>query len=88
MISEEHDCAVCEDEALKGDPRGMFKRRFIVCPECGNKRCPQASAHWLRCSGSNEPGQIGSFYGPEEHWPSPLHGESQPNDADSTKGER
>lgn len=36
--------------------------RMIVCPECGNKRCPKATDHNLICSGSNEPGQAGSVY--------------------------
>ena len=36
--------------------------RMIVCPECGNKRCPKNSDHELKCTGSNEPGQPGSIY--------------------------
>ncbi|WP_233596652.1 hypothetical protein [Citrobacter koseri] len=36
--------------------------RFVVCPDCGNKRCPKASDHRNACTGSNEPGQIGSAY--------------------------
>lgn len=35
---------------------------IILCPECGNKRCPRASDHDLSCSGSNDPGQPGSVY--------------------------
>lgn len=35
---------------------------FIVCTICGNKRCPHATDHKNRCSGSNEPGQAGSVY--------------------------
>ena len=35
---------------------------FIVCPKCGNKRCPHATNHELECTGSNEPGQPGSRY--------------------------
>jgi len=35
---------------------------FIVCPECGNKRCPHATDHNLQCTNSNEPGQEGSRY--------------------------
>jgi len=34
--------------------------RMVVCPECGNKRCPHASDHELTCTNSNEPGQPGS----------------------------
>jgi hypothetical protein len=36
---------------------------FIVCTECGNKRCPKATDHNLNCTNSNEPGQKGSRYG-------------------------
>jgi hypothetical protein len=37
--------------------------KMIVCPDCGNKRCPKASDHRLACTASNEPGQPGSIYG-------------------------
>lgn len=36
--------------------------RFVVCPDCGNKRCPRANDHRNACTGSNEPGQEGSAY--------------------------
>lgn len=36
--------------------------RMVLCPTCGNKRCPHASDHRLGCTGSNEPGQPGSIY--------------------------
>lgn len=36
--------------------------RFVVCSECGNKRCPHANDHRNACTGSNEPGQEGSAY--------------------------
>lgn len=36
--------------------------RMIVCPTCGNKRCPHATDHNLECTGSNDPGQSGSRY--------------------------
>lgn len=36
--------------------------RMVLCPDCGNKRCPKATNHMLECSGSNEPGQKGSRY--------------------------
>jgi hypothetical protein len=35
---------------------------FIVCDVCGNKRCPHAADHNNACTGSNEPGQVGSDY--------------------------
>ncbi|HHT8226907.1 TPA: DUF551 domain-containing protein [Citrobacter braakii] len=43
-------------------PVTMSDMRFVVCPECGNKRCPRANDHRSVCTGSNEPGQIGSAY--------------------------
>ena len=36
--------------------------RMVLCPECGNKRCPKATDHRNACTGSNEPGQPGSSY--------------------------
>ena len=35
---------------------------FIVCVQCGNKRCPKSTDHNLACTNSNEPGQEGSRY--------------------------
>ncbi|MDQ7883668.1 DUF551 domain-containing protein [Atlantibacter hermannii] len=43
-------------------PVTMTDMRFVVCPECGNKRCPHANDHRNACTGSNEPGQEGSAY--------------------------
>ncbi len=36
---------------------------MVVCPTCGNKRCPHATDHNNACTNSNEPGQTGSIYG-------------------------
>jgi hypothetical protein len=38
--------------------------RMVLCPDCGNKRCPKANNHRNACTNSNEPGQPGSVYGP------------------------
>ncbi|WP_368932899.1 hypothetical protein [Citrobacter sp. RHB21-C01] len=43
-------------------PVTMNDARFVVCPKCGNKRCPHANDHRNACTGSNEPGQEGSAY--------------------------
>lgn len=43
-------------------PVTMGDMRFVVCPECGNKRCPHANDHRNACTGSNAPGQEGSAY--------------------------
>ena len=53
----DYDCHQCFKQA-----GGQFLDRMIVCPECGNKRCPHASNHELTCTDSNEPGQPGSVY--------------------------
>lgn len=51
------DCWCCTCRPVK-----MNDMRFVVCPECGNKRCPHANDHRNACSGSNEPGQECSAY--------------------------
>ncbi|MEG5564305.1 hypothetical protein UXQ08_12285 [Enterobacter ludwigii] len=43
-------------------PVTISDMRFVVCPVCGNKRCPHANDHRHACTGSNEPGQEGSAY--------------------------
>ncbi|MDM3455715.1 hypothetical protein [Citrobacter sp. Cb028] len=43
-------------------PVTMSDMRFVVCPDCGNKRCPHANDHQNACARSNDPGQIGSAY--------------------------
>nr|WP_242014337.1 DUF551 domain-containing protein [Klebsiella quasipneumoniae] len=45
--------------------------RFVVCPDCGNKRCPRANDHRSACTGSNEPGQEGSAYPDTTQEPKP-----------------
>jgi len=36
--------------------------RMVLCPTCGNKRCPHANDHRNACTSSNAPGQPGSSY--------------------------
>lgn len=62
-----NDCALCEDAARERGDMPWWARDFIVCPTCGNKRCPKATWHDNPCSGSNEPGQVGSVYGREPY---------------------
>ena len=60
------ECHRCiREKGLTGD--GVLKlplsaTKMILCPLCGNKRCPHASDHGQRCTGSTEPGQPGSIY--------------------------
>ena len=35
---------------------------MIVCPHCGNKRCPKANNHRNACTNSNDVGQKGSSW--------------------------
>lgn len=49
-----------KDEETPGWPTELT--RMILCPKCGNKRCPHATDHRNECTGSNEPGQKGSAY--------------------------
>jgi hypothetical protein len=55
-------CRRCEREAQEREPDVLRMSLFIVCADCGNKRCPKATDHRLACTGSNEPGQRGSIY--------------------------
>lgn len=61
-----HECIChrCIKEKNITGPRGFPLSTFqmILCPICGNKRCPHASDHNLACTGSNEAGQPGSVY--------------------------
>ena len=43
-------------------PITLNDMRFVVCPDCGNKRCPKAHNHTLACTNSNEPGQASSSW--------------------------
>jgi glycerol-3-phosphate cytidylyltransferase len=56
-------CYKCLEQQI--DPKTFLPltmNTFIVCPDCGNKRCPRATDHTLACTNSNEPGQQGSRY--------------------------
>lgn len=53
------ECCCHKCLGTKPEKIGMY---MVVCPTCGNKRCPNASDHNLPCTGSNEPGQLGSIY--------------------------
>ena len=49
------DCRECK-------PPTLHESRMILCPTCGNKRCPKATNHIYECTNSNDPGQKGSIY--------------------------
>ena len=52
--------AACWCETCR--PVRMWDNRMVLCPTCGNKRCPRGNDHRHDCTGSNEPGQPGSSY--------------------------
>lgn len=54
-VANECACRTCK-------PVSLNDMRFVVCPKCGNKRCPKANDHRNQCTRSNEPGQPGSAY--------------------------
>ncbi len=62
-MTEQCWCWTCQAERLAALPfPENLRARMCLCPECGNKRCPKAGHHDNECSGSNEPGQLGSAY--------------------------
>ena len=64
MIEAIDSCGNCH-KCYKGReiaPGMLILDRMLVCPECGNKRCPKASDHAFDCTNSNDPGQPGSVY--------------------------
>ncbi len=64
-------CYACigNQPAAEGTWLTIGMTRMILCSECGNKRCPHATNHEYACTGSNEPGQVGSRYGTAMHDP-------------------
>lgn len=66
-MSDKCNCRQCLRDRKEGRRvGGVFfsaeSTRMILCPTCGNKRCPHAADHRNACTGSNEPGQSGSAY--------------------------
>ena len=54
-------CSSCHACYLE-ENKDAFLSAMIVCKVCGNKRCPKATNHRNKCTGSNEPDQPGSVY--------------------------
>ena len=54
-------CIHCLDQPSLGFDNPAMQR-MILCPTCGNKRCPRATHHDNRCTRSNAVGQAGSVY--------------------------
>jgi hypothetical protein len=54
-------CYDCQNDPGLGINNPVLQY-MIVCPDCGNKRCPKSTNHDNSCTGSNEAGQPGSRY--------------------------
>jgi hypothetical protein len=62
VAKSECGCYNCMSKVNNENGISPTSYTFIVCPDCGNKRCPKATDHNLACTSSNEPGQLGSRY--------------------------
>ena len=52
-------CAKARHEGMSAGDRMTFGfKGMVLCPTCGNKRCPHAAWHGFKCSHSNSPGQV------------------------------
>lgn len=66
--AQECPCNACHKEKLAANPpadragslMALASRGIVLCPTCGNKRCPHANDHRNACTGSNEQGQVAS----------------------------
>ena len=63
-VKEQDGCGNCHACLVGVAEHGLpiTFQRMILCPDCGNKRCPKASNHRHQCTESNEPNQHGSIY--------------------------
>jgi hypothetical protein len=59
-VCECYQCILDNNLTQNGWP--LYLVKFILCTECGNKRCPKATDHRHKCTGSNETGQPGSRF--------------------------
>ncbi|WP_429322457.1 hypothetical protein [Paraburkholderia sp. GAS448] len=58
LVSRAAEACWCETCS----PITLQDMRMVLCPACGNKRCPHATDHRNACTGSNERGQRGSSW--------------------------
>jgi hypothetical protein len=56
-------CRACNRDTKGPGGWPYLATTFVVCPDCGNKRCPKATDHLNACTDSNEAGQTGSVFG-------------------------
>lgn len=50
LVNKDCWCSTCR-------PVTFSDMRMVLCPRCGNKRCPKAAHHINACTNSNEIGQ-------------------------------
>lgn len=50
-----YDCEKCRSDA------DALRTYMILCEKCGNKRCPKAEDHRMKCTKCNDVGQIGEL---------------------------
>lgn len=60
MIFTEKDYVKYDCEQCRVDAKAL-RTYMILCPDCGNKRCPKAENHRYKCTGSNNVGQVGGL---------------------------
>lgn len=49
-------CRMCLSHFANKEKNPLLNLQFfIVCKQCGNKRCPKADNHNFQCTNSNEP---------------------------------
>lgn len=58
LIDERLQADACHCHKCHEHDQPYLMSTFIVCPKCGNKRCPKAHNHRYECTDSNEPGQV------------------------------
>ena len=62
-VTRRCECHACIKEfKIESDGWPLSTMHMILCPKCGNKRCPHASDHRNACTDSNDVGQDGSIY--------------------------
>jgi hypothetical protein len=55
-------CYECTKNDVDQTGVPVLLQKMILCPLCGNRRCPKATYHGNDCTGSDDPHQEGSRY--------------------------
>jgi hypothetical protein len=65
-------CRACNRDTKGPGGWPYLATTFVVCPDCGNKRCPKATDHLNACTDSNEAAQRQAPLLPPEKAPEPV----------------